>query len=312
MPRSLLSACVLAFCLAAGFSLAGEPKTPKALYIGIDGTRFDALTKTGTPHLDGLIKQGIVADNCLILGDRYHKNDTISGPGWSTILTGVWADKHGVNDNSFKGKNYEKHPHFFALLKQAKPNLQTASLVTWNPIDEHIVSGADYHHGFADDSKEYARFDREATAEAVKRLAEEKLDCMFLYIGAVDETGHRKGFHPSVPEYIAAIEQADALVGQALAAVNGRESFARENWLIVVTSDHGGRGTGHSGGHNVPEILNSFLIVSGGSAKRGRFEDQTYLCDAPVTVMAHLGVPAKVDWKLDGKPVGLVAEAKGQ
>lgn len=68
------------------------------LYLGIDGARFDALQAATTPTLAA----GIHSDTCLILGDRYRENDTISGPGWSTILTGVWADKHGVNDNSFK------------------------------------------------------------------------------------------------------------------------------------------------------------------------------------------------------------------
>ena len=52
--------------------------------------------------------EGCYDADCQILGDRYQGNDTISGPGWSSILTGVWADKHGVLDNDFKVKHYVK------------------------------------------------------------------------------------------------------------------------------------------------------------------------------------------------------------
>ena len=87
--------------------------------------------------------------------------------------------------------------------------------------------------------------------------------------------------------------------------MKARKKYAEEDWLFVVTSDHGGQGKGHGGGHDKPEIFNSFLIVSGNAAKRGTFDEQVYLVDAPVTVLAHLGVQPKDAWKLDGRPVGL-------
>lgn len=286
---------------------AAEP-VKKVLYIGIDGTRFDAIDKADTPQLDALMKDGIYSPTCLILGERYRKNDTVSGPGWSSILTGVWADKHGVQNNSFAGRSYEQFPHFFARLKEVRPKVQTASYVTWEPIHKFIVSAADESvnfeqkdHGILD----YDRYDTQATDAAVKQLAEGQPDVVFLYLGQVDVAGHAKGFHPTVPEYIAAIERADKLVGRAAAAMKGRKTFADEDWLVLVTSDHGGKGTGHGGGHNTPEILNSFLIVSGPSAQRGQFAEQVYLVDAPVTALAHLGVAAKPEWKLDGRSVGL-------
>ena len=127
--------------------LAAEPVEDRAhkrvLIIGMDGTRPDALLKARTPAFDRLIREGAFTDQAQILGKRYQKNDTISGPGWSSILTGVWADKHGVHDNNFKGKNYELFPHFFKRLKRERPDTQTASLVSWEPIHEYILSEAD-------------------------------------------------------------------------------------------------------------------------------------------------------------------------
>ncbi|MCA9005965.1 MAG: alkaline phosphatase family protein [Planctomycetaceae bacterium] len=115
----------------------------RVLVIGMDGTRPDALLQAKTPTFDRLIREGAFTDQAQILGKRYQKNDTISGPGWSSILTGVWADKHGVHDNDFKGKNYELFPHFFKRLKRERPDAQTVSFVSWEPIHDHILSEAD-------------------------------------------------------------------------------------------------------------------------------------------------------------------------
>lgn len=298
---------LLATLILASTVTAAEP-AKKVLFIGIDGTRFDSIEKADTPSLDALVAGGIHSPTCLILGDRYQKNDTVSGPGWSSILTGVWADKHGVQNNSFKGRNYTDFPHFFARLKEVRPAAKTVSLVTWEPVHSLITSAADVtinyeqkEHGVLD----YDRYDTQATDEAVKQLNESNPDALFLYIGQVDVAGHTHGFHPTVPKYLEAIERADKLVGRVVAAVKTRKTFADEDWLVIVTSDHGGKGTGHGGGHKTPEILNSFLIVSGKSAQRGQFEQQVYLVDAPVTALAHLGVNGKDEWKFDGRAVGL-------
>lgn len=149
MNRSKICAGLLCCLLASLFLQTVQAKEPAdqsnkhVLIIGMDGTRPDALLKAKTPTFDRLIREGAFTDDANILGTRYQKNDTISGPGWSSILTGVWADKHGVHDNSFKGKNYELFPHFFKRLKRQRPDAKTVSLVSWDPIHEHILSEAD-------------------------------------------------------------------------------------------------------------------------------------------------------------------------
>lgn len=282
----------------------------KVLVIGIDGCRFDAITEARTPNLDSLLNNGIYADNAQILGDRYQGNNTISGPGWSSILTGVWADKHGVQDNEFTKPNYGEYPHFFRRLKEVRPKAYTISVADWKPITDKIVSHADVsldvHDG--DPAKKdfpYPDDDRLLAAEAVKLLETTDPTAIFVYLGQVDETGHRYGFHPRVKRYLEAIEQADRHVGELLAALKKRKTIATEDWLIIVTSDHGGQGTSHSDGHQIPEIRNSFLIVSGAAAQRGKFEQTTYLVDVVPTALTHLGIAIDPAWKLDGHAVGL-------
>ena len=110
-----LSVAVLWLCGAIALLLScqgGGPPAKKVLFIGIDGVRPDALHAAHAPHLDALKRRGAWADDTQILGDRYRLNDTVSAAGWSSILTGAWADKHGVHDSRFAGKNFEQYPDF--------------------------------------------------------------------------------------------------------------------------------------------------------------------------------------------------------
>jgi arylsulfatase A-like enzyme len=179
------------------------------------------------------------------------------------------------------------------------------SFVTWKPIQEKIVSQADVNEIWEDSSRDYAKYDAAATEAAVKEIAENDPTVVVLYIGQIDETGHKHGFHPTVPQYIAAIERADKHAGSVLAAIKARKTYDNEDWLVVVNSDHGGKGTNHGGGHNVPEILNSFLIVSGNAAQRGELAEPVYLVDAVPTILTFLGIKIDDAWKLDGQAVGL-------
>jgi predicted AlkP superfamily pyrophosphatase or phosphodiesterase len=273
----------------------------KALVIGIDGCRTDALLAAKAPHLHGLIRQGAFSEATEVLGPRPAGADTVSGPGWSNILTGVWPDKHGVTDNKFKGARLQEYPHFFRRLKEHQPRAFTASLVVWEPIHQSIVSAADDSRPMKKESEEYRVGDARLAEEARKLLAEGNPDVLFLHFDNVDGTGHKKGFHPKVPEYLAAIEGVDAHIGSILQSLRQRPTYAREDWLIVVCTDHGGQGTGHSGGATKEEIRRVFLIVSGSSVAPGKIEGPTALVDVVPTVLTHLQVPLKSEWKLDGQ-----------
>lgn len=295
-------------------------KEKKVLIIGIDGLRPDALAKAETPHIDKLIQHGSFADNTRILGERYRKNNTISGPGWSSILSGVWADKHGVHDNRFLGANYKNFPHFFQRVKAARPEAFTVSMVSWKPIDQFIVSDADLRlveptAGANDRSlPPEARLanedetDRNLAATAAWVLKGKNPTAMFIYFHQVDATGHTLGFSSNRPEYLRAIQNVDGYIGSVLKALRSRASYDREDWLIIVCADHGGREKNHSAGHDVPEINTVCLIVSGPCAVKGQIKEQTYLVDVTPTALAHLGIPTEAAWELDGRPVGVKVE----
>lgn len=266
-----------------------QAKQKKVLIIGIDGVRPDCLLTAKTPHLKALAQAGAssyVAQTGPI---------TVSGPSWSSMLTGVWHAKHGVKDNSFQGEQYATYPHIFRRIKQTDEKRLTASIVHWAPINHWILSHADYAVTRGSDSA--------IAVEAARYLQTENPDILFLHFDEVDGAGHSHGYHPTIPQYIAAIEKADTDIGTVLDALKARKTYGNEDWLILVSTDHGGKDKGH--GADIPECRTIFLIVSGEAAKKGTITPAPNIVDIPATALTHLGIPLKPEWQIDGRPVGI-------
>ena len=274
-----------------------EPRAePKVLIIGIDGVRPDALQAAETPAIDTLIANGCVAY------DASTSAYTVSGPGWSTILCGVWPDKHRSVDNRFLITDYERYPSLFTLAKRAQPAIRTAYFGNWGPIGERILAKdpIDVRVSLQD-----TKNDAPQTEACVKALAkDEALDLAVFYVGNVDETGHAVGFHRAVPGYLSAIEAADALVGRVLAAVESRANREREDWLVILTTDHGGT-IDLNHGRDIVEHREVPFIVSGDAAAKGPLRTTVNQCDVVATAFAHLGIAVDPAWDLDSCAVGL-------
>ena len=93
----------------------------KAIIIGIDGCRPDSMLVAKTPQLDALWRGGAYSFQAKT--DRI----TISGPCWTSVLTGVWHEKHGILDNKYSVAS--QVPHFFERAKAYNSTLKFASIV---------------------------------------------------------------------------------------------------------------------------------------------------------------------------------------
>ncbi|MBM3992738.1 MAG: nucleotide pyrophosphatase [Planctomycetes bacterium] len=281
--------CLVLTAFFVPLAIAQELPRKRALIIGIDGCRPDALLAAKAPHLHALIKNGAFSDKAQT-GDM-----TASGSGWGSLLTGVWREKHGVRGNDFSLSNFTEFPNVLARVKKARPDAFVASVVHWEPIQKQIVRKADITVAF--------KTDAEVTRKACDILKNENPDLLFVHLDDVDGAGHKHGFDPKLPKYLEAIAKADSQAGEILKAMESRPTYAKEDWLVVVSTDHGGSGKGH--GRDIPEHRTIFLIVSGKSAGRGTIEPAPGIVDIAPTVLHHLGIRIEPDWKLDGKAVGL-------
>lgn len=274
--------------LALGFSFVCNTTalTNKVLIIGIDGTMPSALAAARTPNLDLLKSNG-----CHSVRVATHPV-THSAAGWSSMFTGVWGDKHGVNDpgNSFAGNQFSNYPSFFKRIEAANSNLNTLAFARWAPMLT-AVPEADVKLSFDSDVA--------VTDETCRRLTNSNPDVFWMLLLDVDSAGHASGWGPSVGNYVRAIEIADGRVGQIIGALTNRVSYSNENWLVIVQTDHGE--------HDHPDPERSrivFSIYSGPSAARGVIWPAPGIVDVCATVLTHVGVPIDPAWNLDARVAG--------
>ena len=287
---------------------ASPPETPAphgkhVLVLGIDGCRSDALQVAETPNLQKLIDNGTVCYDAYVGGALNTKTEqqTSSGPGWASILTGVWVDKHQIPDNDFRNPNLKKvdngkiggYPHFFTRIKEKSPASYLASIVNWAPINAKILSDANYQdHG---DDEQVAR-------KCASLLAEHDPTVVFLQFDDVDHAGHASGFDPENLDYRNAIEATDRWIGQVIDAMKKRPNFADEDWLVLVTSDHGGIGKKHGG--QSPQERTVFIIASGGGYPHKLLETTPGIVAILPTVLHHLQIPVDPAWGWEEKVFG--------
>jgi len=281
---------------------AGGALVPKVLLIGIDGVRPDVLAEVPTPHIDALAATGSYTSNART------GMPSVSGPSWSSMLTGVWPEKHGVVDNDFTGKRYDLYPDFLTRIERMHPELATFAVVDWEPLGAAedgiptISDAVDTKHVLDGYEVGWVEGDERSVALAVEHLATADPDALFVYLGNPDEVSHE---HESIgPEYRDAIALADAHVGRLVAAVRARTTYAQEDWLVLVSTDHGRTNAGEHGG-DTPEERTIFFLASGPSAVVGTPPGTVQIVDVAVTALAHLGIAADSAWGLDGRVVGI-------
>ncbi|MFG2295375.1 alkaline phosphatase family protein [Streptomyces sp. NPDC048603] len=286
---------------AAPAPAAAAAGTDKVLVIGLDGVVLDRIKAANAPNLNGLMAQGLTAKSTLYANPMAA---TSSGPGWSTIATGVWPDKHGVKDNSFTGKNYTAYPDFLTRIENASPALNTYAAADWEPITSTDQNGpifsakVDKRLSLKGDRDGYRNEDPKVAAAAAAELRDANPDASFVYLGEVDAAGHSSG--ASSQAYLDAIARVDALVGQLLTAVQQRPTYAQENWKILVTTDHGHTAAGGHGGSTIAE-RGTFVIARGAGIPAGSVRDDVRLVDVAAIALQHVGVAAPST--LDGVPL---------
>ncbi|HRN57456.1 MAG TPA: alkaline phosphatase family protein [Agriterribacter sp.] len=205
----------------------------KVLVIGIDGCRGDAMKVAEAPNIHELLP------NAIYSFDAVTQAPTISGPGWSSMLTGVWSNKHGVLNNDFSSANYETYPALYHYLNALQPGIHTVSICNWSPVNQYLAVDAGIRIN--------AKNDAAVKDSAVACLKNADPDMLFLHFDEVDGAGHSYGYDLAAPRYMGAINKTDTYVGEILAALRSRKDIAKESWLIVVATDHGGKGTSHGG-----------------------------------------------------------------
>jgi arylsulfatase A-like enzyme len=273
------------------------------LLIGTDGTNLSkVLADPANVGFFNLMDESVTGATTLV------GHTTISGPSWSTILTGAWDNKTGVINNIFNPKPYDSWPTVFNLLEYTKPEIDTAVVADWRYINDMAQAGgyaADTNIFIAEVNGNWADTDAAVTAntiDLINNTSDTDSSFIFSYQVQVDEAGH--SFGGGSPEYKTAINNVSVNIQAIMDAVTARELATGEDWTVIVTTDHGHQqsvGFGH--GFQSPNETSSFVIadLAGDSANDGRQNLNYSTADITPTIVDLFGVPLRSDF--DGVPL---------
>lgn len=278
----------------------------RVLIVGWDGVRFDLIRQLQPPSLSALTQNGFLRETAM---PPVTEAETVTAAGWATNLTGCWPAKHGVTSNRPTRHRLQEYPDVFTRMTAVRPSARSlvvasAAMLCRNlgpgPILGPGVSTTIFHDRTADPAG-CAACDPRVMRDATRHLSsdEDSYDIAFVYFGGPDEVAHSSGTMAAA--YTESILLQDARLGELLGTVRARSSFDEEDWLIVVTTDHGHREEGGHGGPSREERQSFVAMGTLDGATPTTEPEAVENVDIVPTVLDHLGMGVSPAWELDGQ-----------
>jgi predicted AlkP superfamily pyrophosphatase or phosphodiesterase len=215
---------------------------PYVIVVSFDGFRHDYVDRIETPNFHRVIHGGVRAGGLIPI----FPSKTF--PNHYSIATGMYAENHGLVDNSFydpvfkatyrlgdtltvrDGRWYGGEPIWVTAEKQGMVSAAYFFVGTEAPIGGVLPSQYHKYDAAVTNETRVAK-----TLEWLRLPPEQRPHLIMLYFSDVDDAGHRHG--PDSPEVAAAVKQVDGVLGQLLDGVEKLPIADKVN--IVLVSDHG-------------------------------------------------------------------------
>jgi len=244
MPIRAFAAVLVSLLLAlesSALSPAVHPPDQIVLLVGIDGFHPSYLERAPSRHLGELARRGVRARWLTPVFP------TLTFPNFYSIATGLYPEHHGIVSNTIKDSALGRfalrdtaavrdprwwggEPIWVTAMKQGK----LAATYFW-PGSEAPIGGVhpSYYKQFNPRIPNRVRVQQVLDWLSLPPGRAPAL--ITLYLGDVDEAGHR--FGPSAPETDLAIARVDSAVGALMNGIEQRRLSGRVN--LIVVSDHG-------------------------------------------------------------------------
>lgn len=282
------------------------PASRHALIIDLDSATYGAVQSgiaAGT--LPNLAKLSVQLAHSGGVAGTPSQQPTLDMPGWATLLTGTWANRHGVISNA--PTQVLRGATMFQLTKAKGAGLNGAAVASAG-LAQLLVADHDagYLDTLADCSANAATMDCVST-QALQMIGSGYGTVVAQYRSAKDAA---LDYGAGSPNYAATLARLDQAVGAMLDEA-GRD--AGRQWLVAVTGNHGLSGNSQDDG--LPLVPQSATFIglnqaaNNGAQGVGAAVPATLealygyasIADLAPTVLGYLdALPAAESYALDG------------
>jgi len=204
----------------------------KVILISIDGLTGSELNTIAPPAIESLKKTSKYSYDVL---RGSVANDVAT---WASMVNGVSYNKHQIKNDDFlptpKENSHEApgvYRNVFDYILQYK-SLKTAIVTPWSNLRNYLRIA---------DVAPIVNTDVAVKDSTINILnTQAQLGAIIVNFRDVEVAGANGGFVASNTNYKNAVLKADEYVGNIVTAIKARKSYANEDWLIIVTTNHGG------------------------------------------------------------------------
>ena len=296
-----LAVAVLALgCVSCSPKDATKQRTKHVVMIGIDGWAAEGVRQAPAADLPNV---HYLMDHGSWTLSKRSVMPSASAINWASTFNGLPTEMHGFDKwNSTHGtipstsdNGHGIPPTIFTVIREQHPEALTGLLYDWDGVGAVADTLAMSWHRYL---KTYTSTDEvivplpDYTKIATDYIKENKPEFFCLYYGTQDEAGHVRGWYSE--GYMDRQKQLDAEIGRVMDAL--KEAGIYDDTVIILTADHGGKGTGH-GGFTLEELETPFVVAGKGIKEGYEFTLPMMMYDTPAIVADLLGIRIPADWR---------------
>ncbi len=251
---------------------------PTAILLMIDGTRPDAIAAAGCPNLEALrVRSAYTLQASSVM-------PSITLPCHMSIFHSVPPTRHGITSNTYIPMA-RPLPGLIEVVAQS--GKRSAFFYNWEQLRDLSRPGHLHYSRCLNDAAVNDHSDHATVDAFLTYMDEYAPDFAFVYLGTVDEVGHRYGWMSE--GYLKQLAYVDGAVGRLL---DGLPNDA----TILFQSDHGGHDRSH--GTEMAEDMTIPWMVSGPGIRQDHvIQAPVSLLDTTPTLARVLGVEPHFQWE---------------